>query len=216
MKFITLYIFSVLLVTDPGKIALVNSAKKEARQAYVDGDYKKAVEKYTYLTKTLEVQEDEVTLNLANAYFHTNDTTNALHTYQSLLASSKSHIRSKAHQQLGIMQHRDGKLEESLNNFKQAIKADASNVDAKFNYEMLKKKLEEEKKKQEEKNKNKPKEPSAYAKKLKQQADNMLGNYRFEEANALMNEGAKRDPSVLYYEDFMNRLKEVVTINKSK
>lgn len=216
MKFITLSIFSVLLVIDPGKIALVNSAKKEAHQAYVDGDYKKAVEKYTYLTKTLEVQEDEVTLNLANAYFHTNDTTNAIHTYQSLLASSKSHIRSKAHQQLGIMQHRDGKLEESLNNFKQAIKADASNVDAKYNYEMLKKKLEEEKKKQEEKNKNKPKEPSAYAKKLKQQADNMLGNYRFEEANALMNDGAKRDPSVLYYEDFMNRLKEVVTINKSK
>ena len=216
MKFVAVSIFSLLLVIDPGKIALVNSAKKEARQAYVDGDYKKAVEKYKYLTEILEVQEDEVTLNLANAYFHTNDTTNAVSSYQSLLASSKSHIRSKAHQQLGIMQHREGKLEESLNSFKQAIKADPANSEAKYNYEMLKKKLDEQKKKQEEKNKNKPKEPSAYAKKLKQQADNLVGSYQFEQASALMNAGAQQDPSVMYYEDFMNRLKEVVTINKSK
>ena len=81
---------------------------------------------------------------------------------------------------------------------------------------MLKKKLDEEKKKQEEKNRNKPKEPSAYAKRLKAQADALLAKYRFSEAESLMTEGAKRDPSVLYYDDFMNRLKEVVTIDKSK
>ena len=51
---------------------------------------------------------------------------------------------------------------------------------------------------------------------LKAQADALLAKYRFSEAESLMTEGAKRDPSVLYYEDFMNRLKEVVTIDKSK
>ena len=205
-----------LVVIDPSRIAKVNSAKTEARKAYMDGDYKKAVSVYTYLTDTLDVREDEVMVNLANAYFQVKDTANAISVYQSLTASPKSHIRSKAQQQLGILHHRQGKLEEALANFKEAIKADNANVDAKYNYEMLKKKLDEEKKKQEEKDRNKPKEPSAYAKRLKAQADALLAKYRFSEAASLMNEGAKKDPSVLFYEDFMNRLKEVVTIDKSK
>jgi len=215
MKFIILSIIGLITI-DPSRIAKVNGAKSEARKAYMDGDYKKAVSMYTYLTDTLDVREDEVMINLANSYFQIKDTANAITTYQSLTASPTNHIRSKAQQQLGILHHRQGKLEEALANFKEAIKADNSNVDAKYNYELLKKKLDEEKKKQEEKNRNKPKEPSAYAKRLKAQADGLLAKYRFSEAESLMNEGAKRDPSVLYYEDFMNRLKEIVTIDKSK
>lgn len=158
MKFAVILFLSVLAVIDPIKIGRINSAKSEARKAYVAGDYKGAVQKYRYLTDSLNVQEDEVMLNLANAYFQTNDTTNASATYQSLIASTKSDVRSKAQQQLGVMNHRQGKLEEALNNFKQAIKADPNNIDARYNYEMLKKKLEEQKKKQEQDQKNRDKE----------------------------------------------------------
>jgi hypothetical protein len=150
MKYLIIAIFSALII-DPGKIARVNTAKTEARKAYMDGDYKKAVEKYTYLADSLEVREDEVMLNLANSYFQVKDTANAASTYQSLAASTKNHIRSKAHHQLGILNHQQGKLEEALNNFKQAIKADGDNIDAKYNYEMLKKKLDEQKKEEEQK-----------------------------------------------------------------
>jgi hypothetical protein len=215
MKIFLVSIIALALI-DPSRIARVNSAKSEARKAYVDGDYKKAVSLYKYLTDTLNVEEDEVMINLANSYFQVKDTANAISTYQSLTASPKGHIRSKAQQQLGILNHLQGKFDEALANFKEAIKADNTNVDAKYNYEMLKKKLDEEKKKQEEKDRNRPKEPSAYAKRLKSQADELIGRYRFSEASSLMTEGAKRDPSVLYYEDFMNRIKEVVTIDKSK
>src|SRR5688572_15794261 len=147
MKFIVLSIIGLIAI-DPSRIAKVNGAKSEARKAYMDGDYKKAVSMYTYLADTLDVREDEVMINLANSFFQVKDTANAISTYQSLTASSKSHIRSKAHQQLGIMKHRPGKLEEALQNFKLSIKADVNNIDAKYNYEMLKKKLNEEKKKQ--------------------------------------------------------------------
>ncbi len=150
MKYIIIAIFSILII-DPGKIARVNTAKTEARKAYMDGDYKKAVAKYTYLADSLDVREDEVILNLANSYFQVKDTANASSTYQSLTASAKTHIRSKAHHQLGILNHQQGKLEEALNHFKQAIKADGNNIDAKYNYEMLKKKLEEQKKEEEQK-----------------------------------------------------------------
>ena len=215
MKVFLALIFA-LVVIDPTRIAKINTAKTEARKAYVEGDYKKAATLYQFLSDSLDVKEDEVMINLANSFYHVKDTANAMSTYQSLTASAKDHIRSKAHQQLGIMLHQQGKFEEALNNFKEAIRADNNNVDAKYNYEALKRKLDEEKKKQEEKEKNRPKEPSAYAKRLKAQADKLAGDFRFPEAEKLMSDGAKKDPSVLYYEDFINRLKEIVTIDKQK
>jgi hypothetical protein len=215
MKFVVVTLLA-LVVIDPTKIARINTAKTEARKAYVEGDYKKAASLYRYLSDSLDVKEDEVMINLANSFFHVKDTANAMSTYQSLTASSRGHIRSKAHQQLGIMLHQQGKFEEALTNFKEAIRADNDNVDAKYNYEALKRKLEEEKKKQEEKDKNRPKEPSAYAKRLKAQADKLAADFRFPEAEKLMSDGAKKDPSVLYYEDFINRLKEIITIEKQK
>jgi Ca-activated chloride channel family protein len=215
MKFVVLILLTMITI-DPSKIARINTAKSEAREAYVEGDYKTAVSRYKYLSDSLDVKEDEVMINLANSFFHVKDTANAMSTYQSLTASPKDHIRSKAHQQLGILQHQQGKFPEALANFKEAIKADNNNVDAKYNYEALKRKLDEEKKKQEEKEKNRPKEPSAFAKRLKAQADNLAAGFKFLEAEKLMSDGAKKDPSVLYYEDFINRLKEIVTIDKSK
>jgi Ca-activated chloride channel family protein len=213
MKLITTFILLSLISIDPGKIGKVNSAKTEARKAYVSGDYKKAVEKYRYLTDSLDVMDDEVMLNLANAYYQTNDTTNASSVYQTLTGSVKPQIRSKAQQQLGVLNHKQGKFEEALNNFKQAIKADGNNIDAKYNYEMLKKKMDEQKKK-DQKNKDAQKEPSEYAKRLKAQAEKLSAQYKFREAQDLMLEGAKRDPSVMHYSDFIERLKNVVSINK--
>jgi tetratricopeptide (TPR) repeat protein len=216
MKYLLAALLAAWLI-DPGKIARENRAKSEAREAYTSGDYKKALEKYKYLADSMGVREDEVLLNLGHTYFQTNDTTNALSTYQSLVGSMNVAVRSKANQQLGILHHRQGKFEAALADFKAAVKADAANIDARYNYEMLKRKLDEKKKEDEKKNpKNKPPEPSAYAKKLKAQADALVAQFRFGEANTLMTEGAKKDPTVMHYQDFMTRLQDVTTINKPK
>jgi len=213
MKLAIVYMFLLLVSIDPTKIGKVNSAKAEAKEAYNAGDYKRAIERYTYIIDSLGVNEDELTLNLANSYFQINDTTSATGVYQSIAGSEKPRIRSNAQHQLGVLNHRQGKFEEALQNFKQAIKADPKNTDARYNYEMLKKKLDEQKKKEQQDN-NRPKEPSEYAKKLKEQAEKLSASFRFREAQDLMLDGAKKDPSVMYYSDFIERLKNVVTINK--
>lgn len=213
MKLGIVYILLLVVSIDPTKIAKVNSAKSAAKEAYNSGDYKKAIERYTYIMDSLGVNEDEMTLNLANSYFQINDTANATGLYQSIAGSVKPRVRSNAQHQLGVLNHRQGKYEEALQNFKQAIKSDANNTDARYNYEMLKKKLDEQKKK-EDQNNNRPKEPSEYAKKLKAQAEVLSANFKFKEAQDLMLDGAKKDPSVMYYGDFIERLKSVVIINK--
>jgi tetratricopeptide (TPR) repeat protein len=216
MKYLLLSLLALITTPDPWKISRINSKKKEARNAYAAGDYKKAIQHYRYLVDSLAVTEDEITINLANAYYLTKDTANAQNHYQAASQSEKPYIRSKAEQQLGMMANRTGRQEEALNHFKQAIKADPQNEDARYNYEMLKKKLEEKKKKDKDQDKNKPDKPSEYAKRLKAQADALSAQYRFGEAHDIMTEGAKKDPSVMYYKDFIDRLNDVVTIDQPK
>lgn len=150
MKWLVSFTLMLALLTDPTKIGKINTLKAEAKKAYLAGDFKTAVQKYRYLVDSLQVKEDEVLLNLANAYFQLNDSTNALSEYQSLTQSPKPQLRSKAQQQLGVMTNRQGEFEEALNYFKESIKSDPSNNDARYNYELLKKKLEEKKQQQQQ------------------------------------------------------------------
>ena len=154
MKWLVLFFVASLLSIDPSKVSKVNKLKSEAKNAYLAGDMKTAIEKYKFLVDSLHVDEEEVEMNLANAYFNVNDTTQALNRYQPLSVSTDSKIKSLANQQLGVVANRQGKFEEALNYFKQAMKAEPANEQARYNYEMVKKKLEEQKK-QEQQNKDK-------------------------------------------------------------
>lgn len=154
MKLLPAIFVAALLFTDLDKIGKINTLKSEAKKAYLGGDYKMAIEKYRYLVDSLGVQEDEVLMNLANAYFESQDTTHTFNSYQALSQSQNKKLSSLANQQLGVMENRQGKFEEALNHFKQAMKADPGNEDARYNYELVKKKLEE-KKKQEQQQQNK-------------------------------------------------------------
>ena len=147
----------LLLWIDPNKIGKVNKAKSEAKEAFQRGEFKNAIAQYKTLVDSLGVKEDEVTMNLAHSYFQLNDTVNAKNTYSPLTVSSNAKIKSLANQQLGVLANREGKFEEALNYFRNALKADPTNEEARYNYEMVKKKLEEKKKEEEKQNKDKDK-----------------------------------------------------------
>lgn len=150
MKLFLLLALSIVMWVDPATVKKINDAKSAAEQAFKQGKYEAALKHYDYLVDSLGVREDEVILNRANASYLAKDTASAFNHYQSVTESPKTDIRSKAFQQLGIMANQQGRAEEALNFFKQAIKAEPSNDDARYNYEMLKKKLEEKKKQEEE------------------------------------------------------------------
>jgi len=141
-------LLAFLPFTDIGRI---NAAKEAAKKAYLKGDYKKAAEQYSYLIDSLGIREDEIILNLANARFQLNDTALAKQGYQQTASSVNPDIRSASWQQLGVLSNRSGKPEQALEAFRQALKANPSNEDARQNYEMVKRKLEERKKEEENK-----------------------------------------------------------------
>lgn len=150
MKALILVVLSLLMAVDPATVKKINATKEAAEDAFKSGNYAEAIRHYKTLVDSLGVNEDAVVLNLANAYYLAKDTANAFSNYQAVAGSPRPEISSKAHQQLGVMLNQRGKAEQALEQFKAAIKAEPSNDDARFNYEMLKKKLEEEKKKQQE------------------------------------------------------------------
>lgn len=151
MRILGVILLALTAFTDPTMISKINGLKADAKKAYLKNDFKTAVTKYRYLIDSLNVREDEVLLNLASAYYNLKDTTNAQSQYQSLTASSKNQLRSKAQQQLGLIADQQGKQEEALQHFKEAIKSDLTNDEARYNYELLKKKIEEKKKQDQQK-----------------------------------------------------------------
>jgi hypothetical protein len=155
MKIFALILLALMALVDPATVKKINSAKSAAEDAFKSGDYATAIRHYAYLVDSLGVTEDEVILNLANARYLAKDTANAVANYQAVTNSPKPDIKSKAFQQLGIMANQQGRAEQALNLFKQAIKAEPTNDEARFNYEMLKKKIDEKKKQEEKQQQNK-------------------------------------------------------------
>lgn len=217
MKYAFVIILAVL-ATDPFKIRKINNAKSEAKDAFQSGDYAKAAQTYAYLIDSLGVKEDELILNRAHALYLMKDTANAMVNYQSLLQSPQEQIASKAGNQLGLILNRQGKPDEALSYFKQALRADPSNETARYNYEMLKKKLDQKKKQDQQKDQNKndqqKKEPSEFAKRLKAQADRLVAERKYREAHELMMNGLQQDQTVSYYQQYIDRIGIVADINE--
>ena len=148
MRFLAILFLVIAPFGDLNDIAKANKLKKEAKEAFHNGDYEKAIRHYRYLLDSMQLDDDNIRLNLANAYYQLQDTTSALNGYQSLASSSEKSVKSVAHQQLGIMANREKKFDEALNHFKQALRSDPANEDARYNYELLKKMLKEQEQQQ--------------------------------------------------------------------
>ena len=208
MRILVLLILINSSISDVNKIAKVNSLKKQAEKAFNQGEYGAAISSFRTLTDSLGIKEDPILLNLANAYFHQKDTTNAQQYYSRVLSSEDTQLRSLAYQQMGVINKQKNEFDKALSDFKSALKSNPSNDDARYNYELLKQMIEQQEQQQE--NENKDIEPSEYAKQLKAQADKLTKQNLFEQALSIMQKGLQEDETVAAYNTYITKLKDVV------
>jgi Ca-activated chloride channel family protein len=142
MKSIFLFLFLSVFADDINKIAAINRIRKEADEAYQKENYQEAARKYSILVDSLGQKDDRILLNLSNSYFKNSDTTHAKYLYNQLTATDNPEIQSLAHQQLGIMASDQKKYKESLFHFKNSLIANPRNEDSRYNYELLKKMMQ--------------------------------------------------------------------------
>ena len=100
----------------------MNSIKRQAEYAFNQGEYENAISSFRTLTDSMGIDEDPIFLNLANAYFHQQDTSNAIQFYSRVLSSEDDELRSRAYQQMGVINKQKNKLNEALTDFKSALK----------------------------------------------------------------------------------------------
>jgi len=208
MRLMVFIVLMSLFDGDINKIAKVNRMKRVAEEAYKNGNLETAITTFRLLTDSLGVNEDPVLLNLGNAYFQQKDTTNAAQYYSRVLTSDDANIRSLAYQQMGVINQQQNKLKEALSDFKTSLKSNPNNEDARYNYELLKKILDEQEQQQQDKNEDI--EPSEYAKRLKAQADQLAKQFLFEQALSIMQKGLQEDKTVAAYNEFITKLNDVV------
>eukprot|EP01006_Ploeotia_vitrea_P030533 TRINITY_DN62926_c0_g1_i1.p1 TRINITY_DN62926_c0_g1~~TRINITY_DN62926_c0_g1_i1.p1 ORF type:complete len:306 (+),score=14.75 TRINITY_DN62926_c0_g1_i1:605-1522(+) len=137
---------------DDVDISTINDYKSKAEKAFESEDYVSAANYYNILLDSFKVDEDELKLNLAHSYFNADEKDMAIKSYQRVTEANDKYISAKANQHLGAIYSKDKKYEDALKYFKNALRDNPSDPVNQYNYELVKKMLEE--KKEEEKKKN--------------------------------------------------------------
>ena len=144
MKIITTLLIINLFTYFDNNISKINEIKKEAKRNFSEKKYDQAIDKYKYLIDSMNLNDDNVMLNLSHSYLLNGDTLNAIDGYNSLTESKKGNIKSIAYQQLGVISDKYQKLKESSELFKNSIKSNPENIESKYNYELVMKKIKEQ------------------------------------------------------------------------
>lgn len=144
MNFTSLLLTLGLLLGTFNDIATVNRLKQEAQTALQQKEYTKAAQYYSQIVDSLQVNDEAVRLNLAHALLLAGDTANAQRNYSLLTSSEDRSLQSVAYQQVGVVASAQKKYKEALAIFKESLKADPTNEESRYNYELVKKLLEQQ------------------------------------------------------------------------
>ena len=195
------------------RIAKTNRLKKEAQSAFLNQEYDVAVARYSYLIDSMKISDEAMLINLANALYRNDSISKAGERYNQLLGmATDKMIVGAAQNQAGLIDAREQKYDEAIEHFKDALRADPDNEQARYNYELLMK--QKNKNQQNQQDQQDQPEPSDFAKRLKEKAEQLASEGRFLEAFNLMQQGLKVDVTVGTYQDFINKLGDVAEIDE--
>ncbi|WP_224995206.1 hypothetical protein [Cesiribacter sp. SM1] len=204
------------------RIAETNRLKRAAAEAYMEERYAEAASIYEVLRTKWGDESDAVKLNHAHALLRAEEKEKATEVYRQITeGSAGKQAKSVALQQLGFLASEDEKqLQNALQYFKEALKADPANESARMNYELAWKRLNEQDDQQQDQEdqqqqEDQPKiEPSEWARQQKAKADALSRQFRYTDALRLMQESLEQDSTIAAYNDFISRLGDVAEIDQ--
>ena len=150
-------------------ISKINKLTKNAEKAFKEKNYKVAINDYNTLIDSFNISNEKIHLNLAHSYLLSNDTLKAIENYNMASITNNNKIKSIAYQQLGNINESKNKLKNAAEFYKKSILSNNSNLDSKYNYELVTKKLKEQEKKKEENKNHQKKEKNNKEKNNKEQ-----------------------------------------------
>ena len=182
--------FIILILLNINNIDEINRLTKEAEIYFKNEEYDKSIANYKILIDSFDVTNEKIYLNLAHSHFLSNDTAKALENYTYATITDNNEIKSIALQQIGNINESRNKLEEALDFYKESIISDNNNIDSKFNYELVKKKIQEQKENKQEK----PDEKNNKEDKKEDKKENSENKKNDEKGNKDEQEKEKNEP----------------------
>lgn len=184
----------------------------EGNKQYLLKNYAGAVENYAQaLVKNPE--NIKANFNIANAYYETKQYEKAQKYYMKVAQiAKKPQIKAQAYYNEGNTLMRMKNYPEAIAAYKNALRNNPSDSQARYNL-VLAQKLQDSK---HQKNPPDLPKPSAYAKQVKEKADQMAAQGRFTEAYRLMSEALLKDSTVNHFQPYIKKLNEVIILDTIK
>ncbi|GEM_PF-1289989 len=132
------------LMTCPAVIAAgARELVRDGNDLFAQGDYKGALERYADAEVDLP-ESPRLALNAGAALYRQDKLEEAFARFQQAAESGDADVAALAYYNLGNCSFKMGKLHDALQFYKKAIQLDTSDVDAKFNYELTRKMLQQQ------------------------------------------------------------------------
>ena len=200
--------------------------------AYRNNNYTEA---YQQFEKTLKENPnthaaDKIEFDAGTAAYKMGDYNLALEWFSRSLLSKDKSLQEKSHYNIGrTLEERADRaktnekaladLRNAQSHYEEALKLDPEDERAKANLEEVKKKIERlqqnPKDQQESPSKAQQIQPSEAARKAKEQADKAVRQRAYRKALTIMEKQLASDPTVNYYADYLERLKDINGIKSS-
>lgn len=207
------YIVILLLLT----ASVLNDGRK-ANEAYENGNYEEAEQLYLSAIEQ-EPENARLYFNLGNAQTKQNKVEEAIQSYMEFRGLTESpREKAMAEYNIGTLLAEAQNWKPAASHFKNALKLNPDDLEAKHNYELAlaKQQENEDKNKDQQDQKNQPPpEPSEYAIAMKKQAEKLVTQRKYSEAYNLMQRALQVDETVRAFNDFIERTKNVDEINSN-
>ncbi len=180
-KLLLIFIISISAFASILDFKYINAAK----EAYQNGDYKKAIENYL----KVEDKNDKILFNLADSYYKAKEYEKAFRLYSQI--KNKDLEFKKLHNMGNTLAHL-GKIDEAIKAYEKALKI-KEDKDTRFNLELLKKMKKNQKKKQKKKNNNQKKNKNNKKNNNKQNKNSNQNNKNKKDQNKSNKENSKEN-----------------------
>jgi Ca-activated chloride channel family protein len=212
----------LLLAFFAGNVA---ASPSSALREYRSGNYEEAFKDYEALLKK-KSDDPRLHFNAGAAAYRSRKFDEAAREFNAAIATPDLKLQALAYYNRANAQYWMGEKnadtskrsevwQKAIQDYDSSLKLSPQDADAKFNRDLVKKKLEELKQQQQKQNDQKNVQPSEAAKQAKAKADEAVRQRDYAKALDIMQKQLEQDETTSYYSDYINRLKEVTGVQNS-
>lgn len=194
---------------------MASSDGRKGNEAYEKGNYAVADSLYRIAIES-EPENSKLHFNLGNALAKQGKVEEAIEAYLNAQEyADTEQDRALAQYNIGTLLAENEDWKPAAFHFRNSLSLNPLDAETKHNYELASKKAqedEEDQEKQEQQNQDQE-PPSVYAKAMKKRAEQLVAEQKYEQAFNLMQDALKNDKTVQNFNDFIERINTVSTID---